>query len=169
MKKLFIISTLILFFVSCKSEKKDTKDDVKQDEQTVEVKNRKNSFESKLIDAREVNKEIISGLKVKGFGIQKINDSVVGFVFKLDESTDAETVSKYSYGLRGYYEESSKPFRTSASPDMKIIDENKYIIIRRKVMDIDYFDSLDVYIYKRKDWKGSGRLGGMKIHDILFE
>ena len=35
--------------------------------------------------------------------------------------------------------------------------------------DWKYMDSIDFYIYARKDWKASGRLGGIKIRDILLE
>lgn len=136
--------------------------------QNDDTKQKTNKFADELIDLRDVNQQFTSQLKVEKFGIQRINDSVIGFVFQLDPSTSEATVAKYSYGVKGFYSESPKPYRSSSSPNMETIKNEKYIILRNKV-NITYFDSLDVYIYKRKNWKESGRLGGIKIKDILIK
>lgn len=94
---------------------------------------------------------------------------MVSFVFKLNDSTTRETVEAYSLGLRAFDLTLEKPLSMSFNPTLEIIDGNKYVIVTRVINKNKYFDSLNVYIYKRKDWKGSGSLGNFKIKDILFE
>ena len=57
----------------------------------------------------------------------------------------------------------------SFNPELTKKGDGKYIIVERVIDDMSYFDSIIPYIYKRKDWKGSGELGRFIVRDILFE
>lgn len=164
MKKASII-LILLIIVSCKNEKDNSNQSNIKEQTTVSAP----SFEKQLLDFRDVNVQFTPEYKLKKFGLQKVNDTVFNFVFQLDEVTTAETVEKYSIGVKGFDNELEKPFRSSYNPILKTIEQNNYIFLKSGLDDIRYFDSLDVYIYKRKDWKGSGRLGGVKIRDIYFK
>lgn len=168
MKKVFYAILLLIIIVSCKDEKaKNVGNEslIKEDA----VSTTPSSFENELLDLREIKLQFTPEYKLKKFGLQKINDTVFNFVFQLDQSTKAETVEKYSIGVKGFDEKLEKPFRSSYNPILKTIEANNYIFLKSGLDDIRYFDSLDVYIYKRKDWKGSGRLAGVKIRDIYFK
>ncbi len=166
MKPLLIITCA--FLIACKSEKKENKQNNTETKVNF-VSVKKNKLEEKLVDVRNVDKAFNFELKVESFGVEKVNDSIFNFVFKIDPTTKKETVSQYSYGIRGFSPDSEKPYLRTNSPDITIVDNSKYIILRNMLKEIRYFDSLDVYIYKRKDWKSSGRLGSIKIYDILLE
>ena len=162
-KGVFLV--LLLLIVGCKTEKK---------EKTIEIvstpiEKTESPFEKKLLDLRNVNKKFIDGFVVEKFGMQKIKDSIYTFVFKLNDSINEQTLNKYSIGIKGFDSDLKKDYRSSFSPNLKIIEGNKYIVQRRKLINIKHFDSIDVYIYERKNFKKSGRLGEIKIRNILFE
>lgn len=160
---------VILAFFSCNknSKKKDSLEVI--DSTKIESKIKKPSFEDKLLEIKDINDNFNDDLKVEKFGIQKVNDSIIAFVFKLDKLTSNEVVTKYSFGMRGYSTDLDKPFLTNFSPDLSIIDGDNYLVLQRKIKNTTYFDSLEVYIYERKNWKKSGKLGKLMIRDILFE
>ncbi len=165
MKKLIIIA---LLFCACKSDKKENK--VDNQIQKEEVKKWEKVYEKSLIDLRDVNQDFGSDYSVQRFGIDKKNDSTLFFVLKLDNQTLPETVQKYSLGAKAYNSQSEEKVLTrSYSPDLKKIGNDKYLMLKILPTDWKYMDSIDFYIYARKDWKASGRLGGIKIRDILIE
>lgn len=160
---------VLLLLSSCKSEKKES---IKDSEIKQETTNNENQrlFEKSLIDLRDVGQEFIEGFEVKKFGINKVNDSTLFYVLKLSESTLEETVQKYSVGSKAYNNDSDKIILSrSYSPSIKYRDDEKYLLLRILPTNWTYMDSIDFYIYARKDWKSSGRLGGVKIRDVLIE
>ena len=166
MKLKFLLFVMVIAFTACKSEpKKATEISVDKEIKKSEA----DLFDEQLIDVRSIDEEFVEGYKVQKFGIQKIKDSIYEFVFRLDSLTTNTTVEAYSVGVRGFNAEEKEPFNASFSPNLKLIDEGKYIMLRRNINNLRYFDSIDVYIYERKNWKKSGRLGSIKIRDILFE
>lgn len=165
MKKIALVILIFFIVVSCKKENNKSN----QITTTEQPTNMISSFEKELLDLRDVKTQFTPEYKLKKFGLQKVNDTVFNFVFQLDESTTSETVEKYSIGVKGYDKELEKPYRSSHNPVLKTIEQNNYIFLKSGLDDIRYFDSLDVYIYKRKDWKGSGRLGSVKVRDIYFK
>ncbi|WP_417619339.1 hypothetical protein [Oceanihabitans sediminis] len=169
MKKGLFILLLAIAVVACKSDKKEVSETSDKEDELVESTIKTNSFEDKLLDLRDVNLQFNENYKVEKFGIQKMNDSLIGFVFELDKATAAETVKAYSVGIRVFDATLKESINFSFSPDIEEIEGRKYIIGKKHLNNMTYFDSLSVYIYKRKDWKGSGRLGGFKLRDILFE
>lgn len=172
MKKGIFILLMAIAFIACKSDKKNESGEANQpDPETVEIKVESESekFEKSLLDYREMAESYAVDFPVEGFGMQKFNDSIFGFVFKVGNAVTTGVVEKYSIGLKGYHQKSDKPYAKSASPDLTTIGGNNYVIIKRKIDNIKYFDSLDTYIYTRANWKASGRIGGFKIKDILFE
>lgn len=168
-KVLFIMSLFIL--LSCNNNKKSEKTNNPQidDPKQTEIQKRELTFEDRLLDVRDIKDRFNDDLIVDKFGMQKFNDSIFAFVFKLDNQTKDEVVKRYSLGLKGYSHEQEQPFLSNFSPDLSNIEGGKYIVLKRKIKNIRYFDSLDVYIYERKNWKKSGKLGDLMIHDILFE
>ncbi|MGG5488430.1 hypothetical protein [Gaetbulibacter sp. PBL-D1] len=165
--KFYILSIALFCLLSCKSEKKEnTKKEINQ---STEETPPPSAFESSLLDLRPIEKDLTSGYKVNKFGIQKENDSLIGFVFLLDNNATPETVEAFSMGIRAFDRTLEKPLNMSFNPEIEIIEGQKYVIAKQILKSTNYFDSVDVFIYKRKDWKGSGRLGGFKIRDILFE
>ena len=91
------------------------------------------------------------------------------FVFKLDNRTTEKTVEAYSLGIRIFDQELPETLNLSFHPEVSKIEGRNYLILGHKIRGANYYDSLDVYIYKRKDWKSSGRLGEIKIKDVLFK
>tara|TARA_R100001377_G_scaffold82768_1_gene63482 strand:- start:312 stop:833 length:522 start_codon:yes stop_codon:yes gene_type:complete len=168
MKKGIFILLIAITFIACKSDKNNENADVNE---TVSdsTKPEAVSFEQSLLDYRDVNERFLDNYKVEKFGIQKTNDSLIGFVFKLNDSTTNETVEAYSLGIRGFDRNLKKPLLMTFEPVLSEIDGSKYIIATKVVDEVKYFDSISAYIYKRKDWKGSGNLGGFKVLDILLD
>tara|TARA_R110002012_G_scaffold283090_2_gene473165 strand:- start:113984 stop:114505 length:522 start_codon:yes stop_codon:yes gene_type:complete len=170
MKKGIFILFMAITFVACKSDKKEVNETVEEDvEQVLPPAKLINSFEDKLLDFRDVKLKFNDSYTVEKFGMLKQNDTVFSFVFKLGDDTEKLEVEKYSIGVVGYDSKVSDPFRASFNPELEIKDNKKYLILTREIGETRYFDSIDVYTYKRKDWKASGRLGGFKVRDILFE
>jgi len=170
MKKTLIALIIIPIIFGCKSDKKkdenypvDSQNDI-----STELKNTK-TFESSILDLRTVNEKFNDQYGVEKFGMLKSDDSTYSFVFKLDNDTTAETVEAYSLGIRIFDAELNAPLNLSFHPEIKNIEDNNYLVLSNKLKGAKYFDSLDVYIYKRRDWKTSGRLGQIKIKDVLIE
>ncbi len=169
MIRYFFIGLIFLFNLSCKSDKNSSankKDglselNVKDDEA--------NAFEKTLIDYRDIDEQFLESFKVEGFGIQKKPNNKIGFVFKLHPETLESTIIKYSLGIRIFDQTIIKPRTMSFNPELTKKGDSKYIIVERVIDDMSYFDSIIPYIYKRKDWKGSGELGRFIVRDILFE
>lgn len=166
MKKTIYLIVLVFIVVNCKTENKKAIEE-KTTEDLVEIKT-KSVFEDELLDVRDVNHELITGYTVEQFGMKKVNDSIHAFVFKLDNNTTEQTVLAYSLGIRGFQEDKNV-LEFSPAPFMKTIEQNKYLVLKRKLENIRYFDSIEVYIYERKNWKKSGKLGEYKIKDVVFE
>ena len=167
MRRTVFLIAILASVLSCKTDNnknKETNENINSIEQTS-----KSTFEEALLDIREVNEKFNDQYKVEKFGIQKQGDSLIGFVFKLNDSTSKETVEAYSLGIRVFDRTLEKPLEMSFNPFLKEIEGQKYVIATRIITETKYFDSISAYIYKRKDWKGSGRLGGFKIRDILIE
>lgn len=166
-KTIFIFAIIIIF--SCNKKTKKSSDAETNNPIKVEHEIKASSFEDKLLDIRDLKDSFNSELKIEKFGMQKFNDSLFAFVFKLENSVTNEIIKKYSFGMRGYSSDLDKPFLSNFTPELSIIENNEYLILKRQIKNTKYFDSLDVYIYERKNWKKSGRLGGIMIRDILFE
>lgn len=166
-KVLFII--FISWFLSCNENLKNDLNLNKQTSNHVEKVRQEFPFENDLLDLRDINDKLNDNLKVDKFGMQKINDSIFAFVFKLDNQTTGETIKQYSFGIKGYSSELDAPFLSNFSPILSVVENQKYLVLKRKIKNTRYFDSLDIYIYERKNWKKSGKLGGIIIRDILFE
>ena len=169
MRRIYVCILIVSLIFNCKSGEKDNSTAIEVSENQSVSEPELNTFESQLLDFRNVDRSFNTQLKVTKFGVQKLNDSTSNFVFKLDPATDIAIAESFSYGIKSFYYEAELPLKTSFSPKVRKIDGNKYIILRNKAKDITYFDSLYVYIYERKNWKGSGELGNLKIKDILIE
>lgn len=159
-KKTLLLILSICFFCCENSNKK---------KETTKEKPNISNYESSLLDYRPINKHFTENYKVTDFGIDKQNDSIIDFVFKVDNEVTNSTVEAYSLGIRVFDKTLDKPLNLSFNPTLQTIDNKSYIVLRKKIKQMKYFDSIDVYIFKRKDWKGSGRIGGYIIRDILFE
>ena len=166
MKKYILISLLVF---SCKGDKKESNADQNLNQEQ-NIENEAKTFENSLIDLRDVDQEFIEGYKVSRFGVRKENDSTYFFALKLDENTTKEVVETYSVGARAFNSESEeKTLVRGYSPNLELRDNDKYLLLKVLPTNWKYMDSIDFYIYARKDWKASGRLGGVKIRDVLIE
>lgn len=174
MKRIILYSLILFVTFGCKSDKKEKPNAVKSDIKSEEGQSKReelklSSFERRLLDLRDVNKQFNEAFKIEKFGMLQLEENLYGFVFKLDENTTEGTVEKYSVGIKGFNREIDSTFRASFAPEIKTRNNKKYLILTRKLEKEKYFDSLDVYIFERKNWKASGRLGTIKIRDIFFE
>tara|TARA_R110000850_G_scaffold104982_1_gene215733 strand:- start:195 stop:713 length:519 start_codon:yes stop_codon:yes gene_type:complete len=172
MRKGIFILLMAITSIACKSDKKNENgEESPSSSETVQMKVESESekFEKSLLDYREIAESYAPDFPVQGFGMQKFNDSTFAFVFKVGNIVTNEVVEKYSIGLKGYHQNSDKPYTKSASPSLTTIGNNGYVIIKRKIENIKYFDSLETYSYTRDNWKASGKIGDFKLKDILFE
>ena len=176
MKNIIIWFFFLATLMSCKSDKKNNKiieqvaeTEVVGQDNSKKVEVKKSFFEEKLSDYRDLERQFVDNYKLDKFGSLKINDSVFAFVFKLNKNTTAEMVKKYSIGLRGYSYEKGEPLKASFAPEIKTRNKENFLILPKNTNGIKYFDSIEVYIYKRKDFKASGRIGTIKVKDILLE
>ncbi|WP_250433624.1 hypothetical protein [Hanstruepera flava] len=161
---------LILIIFSCKNEEKTQNIGVQETKPSKELE--VNNFEKSLLSLKDVNVKFNDSFKIKRFGAKKKNDSVYALILRLDENVTEEQVKKYSIGLRSYsfeLNDSVNSLKRDFSPKITKKQGAKYIILNQKINGIRYFDSIEAYIYKRRDWKASGRLGTIIIKDILLE
>mgnify|MGYP000353800189 CR=1 FL=1 len=163
---------LLLIIFSCKNEEKTQNTEIKETKpsKVLEV----NNFEKSLLSLKDVNVKFNDSFKIKRFGAKKKNDSVYAIILRLDENVTEEQVRKYSIGLRSYsfeleLNDSVNSLKRDFSPKITKKQGAKYIMLNQKINGIRYFDSIEAYIYKRRDWKASGRLGTIIIKDILLE
>jgi hypothetical protein len=171
MKKGFFVLLMAIAIIACKSDKKN-ETSIEQEtieDSEVQVEKIDNTFESKLLDLRDVKAQFGNDYKIEKFGVNKINDSIYGFVFKLDPNTTSETVKAYSIGVKCYDVNLKEPLRFSHSPELKNVDGNRYIELTQNLKKITYLDSIEFYNYTRNDWKSSGRISTFKVRDVLFE
>jgi hypothetical protein len=171
MKKGFFVLLMAITFIACKSDKKNesTIEQAPIEESEVQVEQTDNTLEAKLLDLRDVKAQFGGDYKIEKFGVNKINDSIYGFVFKLDPNTTSETVKAYSIGVKCYDSNLKEPLRFSHSPEIKYVDGSQYIELTQNLKKITYLDSIEFYNYTRNDWKSSGRIGTFKVRDVLFE
>ena len=168
-----VISSLTIFILlltSCKSDKNNETQQSGPIEVIVDSTNKAEAtYEDKLLDFRPISKRFNEDFLVNDFGVDKINDSIYKLVLKLDPMTLNETVLKYSIGVRGVNNTTHNNSLLGAyAPEVETIDEGKYIRLRAVLPKTEYFDSLNFYIYERKNWQGAGMLGGFWIRDILL-
>lgn len=164
-KTITLILSAVFLIVSCKE--KDNKQKEKFTEHN-EVK--KNSFDNKLLDYREIEKPLTEDIYIKSFGVLKEKDSISYLIFKVPNTVNTKTVNYYSAGIIGYNRTSfKKDLRKSGN--MKLIkkDNQNYIVLNRPIREVNYLDSISIYFYKKQDYKSSGKLGEILIKDILFE
>ena len=170
----YLLSTLVLtgLLISCGNEKKNAsetsgteKDSLAAQELDAAVP----KFESDLIDWREVDLNYNEEFGIQKFGMRRINDSVFAYVFRLKKDFNPDNILKYSIGIKAYLPDTEDFMRSSYSPEIQVIDNNSYLLMPHKFGKIRYLDSIESYIYARNNWKASGRLGTIKIRDILFE
>ena len=172
MKINFYILVLILTFYSCKSENKSSNVDPIKEPVEIEtgVENFENlAFSNSLLDYRDINNQFTPELIMNGFGMKKINDSTYAFVFKLAQDATQSEIEKYSFGFKSFYAGSQSPINATFSPNIQSHDGDKFLIMKKKIKETKAFDSIDAYIYSRNNWKSSGRIGGFKIYDVLFD
>ncbi|RYH76202.1 hypothetical protein EVU94_04380 [Flavobacteriaceae bacterium 144Ye] len=167
--KYFSFLVLLVLF-SCKDEEKPKEAQVKkQSEPELEI----SSFEKKLLDLKDVDIAFNESYTIKKIGALKKNDSVFSFVMRLGDNVTTEEVEKYSIGLRSYsYElgnEKSNYLKKDFTPKLVKKKGVNYIILTQKINHIRYFDSIEAYIYARKDWNASGRISTIIVKDILLE
>ena len=170
MKNMFYVIFLLVTFVSCKSDsKKEKPSKMASEEQVTKTPEKVKTYEDILLDLRPVNKNFNDDFVIEKFGVERINDSIYKLVLKLNPLTSNETVLKYSIGVKGVNNTThSNKLLAVSSPEIEEIDENNYIKLRSVLPNTQYFDSLYFYIYERKNWKGSGKLGGFWIRDVLL-
>lgn len=162
-----ITFSLLSTILCCKSDKQESKLGPSED-----VNSPKNSFEGELLDFREVNDAFNPNYKLVSFGVQKHNDSIYSYVFGLDEGTKNEEVLAHSIGIKAYSHELAEDkeyINKGFSPEIEIKQNKKYLILKQKISEIKYIDSLEAFIFARKNYKASGKLGVVKIYDILLE
>lgn len=161
---------ILLAFLSCKNEEKTSPKELNNEPES-KIILETNKFENSLLSLKDVNLKFNDSFEIKRFGALKKNDSVFSFVLRLDDNVTQKQVKKYSIGLRSYSFElnDTKHLKNDFTPNLKTKQGAKYIILNQKINKIRYFDSIEAYIYKRKDWKASGRLGTIIIRDILLE
>ncbi|NQX86544.1 MAG: hypothetical protein HRT67_11695 [Flavobacteriaceae bacterium] len=161
--KLLIV--VLLFSCGNKTEKKEDKVN------NIETKKEKkvNKYQESLKDYRTIDTLINNDFQVYGFGMKTHKPPKASFVFKVANTTKKESIEYYSVGLFGYNSEYDAPFKASGIPKLVEKEGQKYVVFQRDLKGIKYFDSLDIYFYKRKDYKTSGRLGQLLIEDILFQ
>ena len=167
-KKLFFVSMLIVL-IGCQENKKTEGEINLNKEEFQENDTKPSTFESKLLDLRDTKVEFNENFKIEKFGMLKQSDSVYSFVLKLDNITSPFEVEKFSIGVNAYDSSQQEPFKASFNPEIEEINGNKYILLTRKIENYSYFDSLELYTYKRKDWKSSGKISSVKFKDILFK
>lgn len=126
------------------------------------------NFNPNSFELMELGENLASDLEIKKFGIKKINDSISEFIFVLEENISAETVLKYSVGVRAYSSNLERPLTSSFAPNLSMYQGENCIRLKKNLQGIEYIDSLDIYSYKRKNWKTSGRLGSIIVRDIII-
>ena len=162
MRRIVHIIALIALLSSCKDEAK-TDNGIDISEQSGPT------YDDQLFDLRLVNKRFNEDLFVEEFGVDKVNDSIYKLVLKLDSNTTRDAVLKYSLGVRGMNNTTyNNELLGAYAPLLEEIDNKKYIRLRAVLPNTQYFDSLNFYIYARKNWKNSGMLGSFWIRDIML-
>lgn len=168
------ILLIAITFVACKSDKKNEninviESSINTKDSLVLEKTESEKFENNLIDYREIDKRFNEELIVDKFGIQIANDSTLAFIFRLNPSSIESAANNYSFAIKGFHNGNDKLFRGTYNPKVNNIGDAKYIQLWQEMIEIKYFDSLQVYIYEKNNWKGSGSLGEIMIKDILIE
>ncbi|WP_418510448.1 hypothetical protein [Corallibacter sp.] len=164
MKYSFTYFLIVMFFFSCKDGNKTSQKNKK--ESTM------NSFEISLLDVRDVNVDFNPNYRIKKFGVLKSNDSVYSYVFRLNDDITKQEVLSHSIGVKAYSYELNKDvefINKGFSPEIEEIEGGKYILLEQKILNIKYIDSLEAFIFSRGNYKASGKLGTIKIFDILLE
>lgn len=170
MRRIVHIITLITLLSSCKEEaKNDINRKNKADDGINTSEQSGSTYDDQLFDLRLVNKRFNEDLFVEEFGVDKVNDSTYKLVLKLDPNTTHDAVLKYGIGVRGMNNITyNNDLLGAYAPKLEEIDNNRYIRLRAVLPNTQYFDSLNFYIYERKNWKGSGMLGSFWISDIML-
>ena len=175
MKRIVILIFLSVFIIGCKTDKKQESNtvsgpiEVPEKKEDNKLKTESEMFESGLIDYRDILNQFNEDIEVESFGVQFANDSTMAFVFRLNESVNNNEIDKYSFAIKGFYNDNSDIFRASFNPSVKEIGNAKFIKLWHKRNNVKHFDSLQVYIYERNNWKNSGKLGGFTIRDVIME
>lgn len=116
---------------------------------------------------KSINGHFNDDFKFTGFGVNQQSNGMYQFALELHETTKPETVKKYSIGLKGYSSKLDKPFSFSVHPITKKINGKDHAFFGKKIpRDIAIFDSVNMYIYERKNWNKSGSLGEVTIGEI---
>jgi len=125
---------------------------------------KRNSLEETKIAFRSIDKKLAENFNISHFGSKRVNSNTISFSFRLNDDITLETINKYSMGIKVFSSDLKTPRLYSFQPKIEIKGGNKYI--NKNIKEIKSIDSLDVYIYKKNDWKTSGRLGGFKIYNL---
>lgn len=166
-KVLLTVFLLLTIIFSCESEKNKSRSTIAEN-----VEKKLNSFEESLLDYREVDDNFNSNYKLTSFGIKKHNDSIYSYVFGLNDETKKEEVLAHSIGIKAYSRELPKGkeyLNKGFAPKLEIKGKKKFLILKQNFSEIKYIDSLEAFIFTRKNYKASGKLGVVKIYDILLE
>ena len=170
MRRIVHIIALIILLSSCKEEAKNDINRKTKSVDGIDISEQSGStYDDQLFDLRLVNKRLNEDLFVEEFGVDKVNDSIYKLVLKLDSNTTNDDVLNYSIGVRGMNNTTyNNELLGAYAPMLEEIDNNRYIRLRAVLPNTQYFDSLNFYIYARKNWKGSGMLGSFWIRDIML-
>lgn len=163
----------ILFFmivasiISCRGNKSKEARDNSSEANIVTEK--LNPYELSLLDYREINQQFNPNFKIDKFGVRKYNDSTFYFVLRLNDSVSEAEVAKYSMGVIAYDHLVKEDFQAVTNIKARRINDKNYLVINRVPKDTEYLDSIEFYIYQKNNFKASGKLGKIKVFDILFE
>ncbi|SEP82225.1 hypothetical protein SAMN05421824_0409 [Hyunsoonleella jejuensis] len=167
MKYRILLIIVVFSCLSCKQNQK-TKEESHIESQK-DVKEELNPYELSLLDYREINQEFNSSFKVDKFGVRKFNDSIFYFVLRLNDDIIENEVDKYSMGVKAYDHLEKEEFTAFTNLKIRQLHEKKYLIINRVPKGTKYLDSIEFFIYQKNNFKASGKLGEIKVYDILFE
>jgi hypothetical protein len=167
LKILLITFSVFTIILSCKSDKQNPTKPV-----TKNTEDKLNSFEESLLDYRKINVNFNPNYNLISFGVKKHNDSIYSYVFGLNNEIKNEEVLAHSIGIKAYSHElleDKEYINKGFAPQIEIKENKKFLILKQNFSNIKYIDSLEAFIFTRKNYKASGKLGTVKVYDILLE
>lgn len=128
-----------------------------------------NPYESELLDYRSTDVKFNEDFHIDKFGVRKYNDSIFYFILRLKDNVTEDEVNKYSMGVIAYSYLLEEDYQAVTNPKITRIHDKNYLVINRVPEKTDYLDSIEFYIYQKNNFKASGKLGEIKIIDVLYE
>lgn len=167
MKHSILQIIIIISLISCK-ENSSKKHEVKPNKEK-EVVEQLNTYELGLLDYRTIDGEFNKNFKLDKFGVRKFNDSLFYFVLRLKNDVSEEEINKYSMGIISYDPSEKQPHEAFTNLKVRQLHDKNYLVINRVPKDTKYLDSIEFYIYQKNNFNASGKLGKIKVFDVLFE